>query len=115
MDENPKCVYCGLPISESDYYEITGGRPMHEDAEKCVVLLVAELAAVRAESESRRVALLEKADEAKREWTRAERAEGEVERLRDALTDLHSFARGRIGLYEQSATYDKVKATLAAK
>jgi hypothetical protein len=45
--------------------------------------LLAELASVRAESEGRLKVLHEKADEAKQEWTRAERAEAELARLRE--------------------------------
>ena len=69
-------------------------------------------------SEGRKQVALEKADEARREWMRAERAEAEVARLRAALEELLWYTNQlELAVYDPAewpSTHGAVRAARAA-
>jgi hypothetical protein len=91
------CVFCGhmypdgTPLAGAqvliDHIKVCEKHPLRA-AEK-------QLEKAEAESEGRRVVLLEKAEEARREWTRAEKAEGERDAAKAIIEHMEHMAARR--------------------
>ena len=83
-----ECPTCGSTENlemEDLYGQLAAAHTLAEDLQAQLAAATQRAERAEAESEGRRRVLVEKADEAKREWARAERAEADLAALRAAV------------------------------